>query len=114
MTRATATPTRSPALDPSTACRIRSRYGRTGAGGDIDAELDRADSEPSLASAEIGAGSQTPWASRGADDREGDPGSDDREPDVDAEPSEDDGPALGWNDEEAARGRYPSQIGPQQ
>jgi hypothetical protein len=32
----------------------------------------------------------------------------DREPDVDDEPS------LGWNDDEAAAGRYPSQIGVRQ
>jgi hypothetical protein len=79
--------------------------------GGIDMELDRADSEPSLASPEIRTGSQERWAAGGADDREGDPGHDDREPDVDAEPSEDNEPALGWNDEEAALGRYPSQMG---
>jgi hypothetical protein len=104
---------------------------------DVDCELDRVDSEPALGSPEnhpqppyttVGylgthvvhgpagvyrdsTGSQERWASGGTDDREGDPGCDDREPDVDAEPSEDKEPALGWNDEEAARGRYPSQMG---
>jgi hypothetical protein len=104
---------------------------------EIDTELDTADAEPALASPEqhptvpyttIGAtggivvygpagqhrdstGSQHQWAAGNRDDREGDGCADDREPDVDAEPSEDSEPSLGWNDEEAARGRYPSQMG---
>ncbi len=47
------------------------------------------------------------------DDEESDPGEDngDREPDVDDEEDGTSKPPLGWNAEEAARGRYPSQMG---
>jgi hypothetical protein len=59
--------------------------------------------------------------SPGMDDREGgeceDEGADcadDREEDiVDKEDGGDSEPSQGWNDEEAARGRYPSQMGVQ-
>jgi hypothetical protein len=79
---------------------------------DIDAELDRCDAEPALAAPELhAADSQEHWARGAGDDREGDPGCDDREPDVDDEPTEDEEPAFGWNDDEAARGRYPTMMG---
>ena len=79
---------------------------------DLDCELDRCDSEPSMAAPEThAADSQDRWVRGTSDDREGDPGCDDGEPDVDNEHSEDAEPAFGWNDEEAPRGSYPSLMG---
>lgn len=81
---------------------------------DIDAELDRADLEPSLGATEGSpSSSQAHWATGGVDDREGDPGCDDREPEVDDEDGADAEPRFGWNDDEAARGHYPSPMGTQ-
>jgi hypothetical protein len=72
---------------------------------EIDAELDRCDDEPSLGSCDgpgrlmpCGMGGQEYWARGNTDEREGD---------------EHDGAerSLGWSDEEAARGSYPSLMG---
>jgi hypothetical protein len=87
------------------------RWGKHAWSADIDAELDRADYEPALASPENHPGSQDHWAAGSRDDRESDPGHDDREPDVDDEDGGDKEPAFGWSDEEAARGSYPSIMG---
>lgn len=70
--------------------------------------------EPSLGSVEgspfarRGKEGQESWATGNRDEREGDGCSDDREPDVDDEEGGEKEPSFGWNDEEAACGRYPS------
>lgn len=88
---------------------------------DVDCELDRCDDEPSLGSCEgpgrmpCDLGGQDYWARGNSDDREGDGCADDREGDELEHGGdgahENDEPSFGWNDEEAARGRYPSQMG---
>jgi hypothetical protein len=79
---------------------------------DVDCELDRCDNEPSLGSVNTHH-CQTKWTEGNADDREGDPGCDDREEVCEDECAEHDGrePTLGWNEEKAALGRYPSLMG---
>lgn len=96
---------------------LEARRGRHFFWGDVDAELDNADDEPSLGSHVLPSGgvSYVGPGLRGLD-CEGDehdgrePGEDD-EPDVDDEDGGDKEPAFGWSDEEAARGRYPSLMG---
>lgn len=70
--------------------------------------LDETDGDPDLEPSLAG-------YSPGMDDREAEPEHEedggDAEPNVDDEPGADDEPRFGWNDEEAARGRYPSLMG---
>jgi hypothetical protein len=86
-------------------------------GNDIDLEGDdtptgrSAEDEPSLGSVAV-LDSQEAWAAGGRQDLEGDE-HDGREPEVDGEDGADVEPRFGWNDEEAARGRYPSLMGVQ-
>jgi hypothetical protein len=88
---------------------------------DVDCELDHCDDEPSLGSCggpgpmPCGMGGQDYWARGNTDEREGDGCADDREGDELEHGGdgayENDEPSFGWNDEEAARRRYPSLMG---
>jgi hypothetical protein len=76
---------------------------------EVDAELDTADDEPSLAStAAHERDNQERWTEGNVDDREGDGCADDREGDElehgGEAVHENDEPSLGWTGEEAARG----------
>ena len=76
-------------------------------------EIADGDDEPSLGSHVLPSGAVSyslPVSSDGSIDCEGDE-HDGREPDVDDEDGGDKEPSYGWNEEEAARVRYPSLMG---
>lgn len=86
-------------------------HGEVDLEGDDTANGRSAEDEPNLGSVAV-LDSQEAWAAGGRHDLEGDE-HDGREPDVDDEEGADAEPKFGWNDEEAAPGRYPSLMGSQ-